>query len=77
MIIDLILDRKDGCEYNAKEFYNDIMEYSTIFDGIGDKITFAMDYGTEKDVKKALCDYIIDNEYNPKICDFINNEKWL
>lgn len=77
MIIDLILDRADGCGYNAKEFYNDIIEYSTIFDGIGEKITFAMDYGTEKDVKKALCDYIIDNEYNPKICDFINSKNWL
>ena len=77
MIIDLILDRKDGCGYNAKEFYNEIMEYSTIFDGIGDKITFAMDYGTEKDVQKALCNYIIDNEYNPNICDFINSKNWL
>lgn len=27
MIIDLILDRKDGYRYNAHEFYGEVMEY--------------------------------------------------
>ena len=53
------------------------MSYSTIFDGIGDNITRAMDFGTEEDVKKALCDYVISNGYNIALCDYINNVNWL
>jgi len=30
MIIDLILDRKDGYRYNAHEFYGEVMEYIVI-----------------------------------------------
>ncbi len=77
MIIDLILDRQDGETYNAKSFYNSCIEYSTIFNGLADDITRAMDCGTEEDVKKALCDYIIRQEYNLKIIEFINSKNWL
>jgi hypothetical protein len=73
MIIDLILDRKDGDEYKAKSFYNDVVEYGSV--GYG--ISRAMDGGTEKDVKKALCRYIIDNEYNVDICNYIMSVDWL
>ena len=38
MIIDLILDRKDGYRYNAHEFYGEVMEYGEI----GFEITRAM-----------------------------------
>ena len=72
MIIDRILDRKDGHPYRAKEFYNDVFNYGEI----GFDITRAMDSGSEKDVKKALCNYIM-GEYNPKICDYINKVQWL
>ena len=48
MIIDLILDRQRGEKYRPDRFYRDCMEYSAIFDGIGDDITRAMDFGTEK-----------------------------
>ena len=74
MIIDQILDRKDGIRYNPKDFYNYCMGY---MDGIGDDISRAMDYGTETDVKKALCDYIIEQEYNPEICLYVCSVKWL
>lgn len=83
MIIDSILDRKDNAEYkgidkyNAKQFYSECMHYNTIFEGVADNITKAMDYGTEEDVKKALCDYVIGNGYNIAICDFINSVNWL
>ena len=83
MIIDLILDRKDRTDchmtdtYNAHDFYIECMEYNGIFEGIADGITKAMDYGTEAEVKKELCNYIIDNGYNEKICDFINSVNWL
>ena len=79
MIIDLILDRKDDAEYdgidtyNAHDFYIDCLGYGTIADGI----TNAMDYGSETDVKRELCKYIIKNEYNEKICDYINSVNWL
>ena len=79
MIIDRILDRKDNAkdygfdEYSPHDFYFDVLVYGRI----GDNITIAMDYGTEEDVKKALCDYVIDNEYNPDICNYINSVNWL
>ena len=74
MIIDLILDRKGGSSYKAKEFYDDVMAYE---EGTDYKISRALDGGTEKDVRKALCDYIINNDYNPKICNYINKVTWL
>ena len=37
----------------------------------------AMDGGEEKDVVSALCAYIMQNEYNPEICDYIHSVKWL
>ena len=79
MVIDLILDRKDNAEYdgidtyNAHDFYIGCLRYGPIADGI----TNAMDYGSETDVKRELCKYIIKNEYNEKICDYINSVKWL
>lgn len=74
MIIDLILDRKHGFPYNAKEFYKNVMLYE---EGTDFEISRALDGGTEKDVKKALCDYVIENGYNPSICNYINKTTWL
>ena len=78
MIIDLILDRKDNEEegvfnYNPREFYHDVLGYGEI----GHDITFAMDIGTEECVKRTLREYIINNGYNPDICDYINSVNWL
>ena len=65
-------------KYNPRKFYHKVMGY---IDGAGDvyadKITYAMDYGTEENVKSALCEYVINNEYNPEICDYINSVQWL
>lgn len=72
MIIDLILDRKCGELYNAKDFYNRVFEY-----GNAHYIDYAMDYGSEKDVCAALCKYIDENDYNPKIKDYIKSVRWL
>ena len=82
MIIDLILDRKDNLQegiksYNAHDFYMDCMDYNSIFNGIANGITRAMDGGTETDVKRELCKYITNNGYNPSICDFIKSVSWL
>ena len=75
MIIDLILDRKEGygTPYNTREFYNDVTAYE---EGTDYKISRALDGGSEKDVKKALCEYVM-GEYNPKICNYINSVSWL
>ena len=77
MIIDLILDREEGCEYDPKEFYTRVKEYEDDFDGIEPEISRALDSGTEKDVKKALCDYVRYCGYNPDICNYINSVSWL
>jgi len=93
MIIDLILDRRDdekdiengitevtmfngetrSLYYSPRKFYHNIMSYGEI----GYEISRAMDYGTNKDVQKALCNYIVNNDYNTDICDYINSVEWL
>ena len=74
MIIDLILDRKDGNSYNAREFYFSVLEYGG---PNAERITRAMDSGTEQHVKHELCAYILENDYSPEICDYINGQSWL
>lgn len=73
MIIDLILERKDGTKYSPKKFYNDVTGYGEI----GWDISEALDSGEESDVKIMLSNYIIDNDYNPDIIDYINSVQWL
>ena len=73
MIIDRILDRKDGQRYSAREFYWDCAGYGKV----GDYICYCMDELEEIDVKAAICKYIIDNEYNPDICGYVWSVDWL
>ncbi len=75
MIIDLILDRKDGIPYNPYDFYTSVMKYE---EDIAPTypISTALDSGTEEEVKKAICHYIIDYDYPPAICDYINSKQW-
>lgn len=73
MIIDLILDRRAGDDYSARDFYFDVMGYGPI----GYEITRAMDGGTENDIRRALCSYIRENGYNPEICKYVNSVSWL
>lgn len=78
MLIDAILDRKYEREngifrYDPRELYNYINGWAG---NIYDSVAHAMDEGTEKDVKQALCDYI-DTEYPAHIKDFVNSVDWL
>ena len=73
MIIDIILDRKDGKTYDAKKFYDDISEYGNT----GWGITSALDGGTNEDVQNALCDYVLAYGYNESICDYIRSLEWV
>ena len=87
MIIDLILDRRDdemrGIEmcginpYDPAEFYRECMQYSAVFDGIGDEITRAMDFGTEDDVRDAICNYIVLNGYNVRLFSYVRSRNWI
>jgi hypothetical protein len=87
MIVDLILNRKEGrnlstngngnlrasSHYDAKTFYNDVTSYGEI----GHAIAEALDNGEEVDVKRTLCDYINYGDYNPTLCDYINSVQWI
>lgn len=76
MLIDLILDRKDGQPYNAKKFYDAVTSYLDTFPCyIG--VARALDGGTEADVIDELCDYIKSQDYNLDLCDYISSVKWL
>lgn len=44
---------------------------------LSDPITRAMDEQPEQVVKFELCRYVIENGYNPEICDYINSVNWL
>ena len=76
MIIDEILDRKDGGTYDAKDFCSFVMEEESIWDLPRD-ISRALDSGENEDVQKALCNYIIEQGYNPAICDFVKSQVWI
>ena len=73
MIIDGILDRKDGEPYDPKTFYNYCMGYGEISHGI----TRAMDSGSNRDVQEELADYIIENDYNRDIIEYIYSKDWI
>lgn len=78
MIIDLILDRRDGMRrgensYKPHDFYFDCLAYGDISAGI----TQAMDGGTEHDVKRELIKYIVGNNYSLDIIDFILSAWWI
>ena len=46
MIIDLILDRRDGRHYSAHDFYLEVRKYERLGVGThGEDISLAMDYG--------------------------------
>lgn len=76
MITDLILDRKEGSRYNPHDFYMYIGT-SPLYGGLSNPICYAMDYGTNKDVQNALCDYIAKGNYNPEIKHYIRSVNWI
>lgn len=78
MIVDLILDRRDGMKhgedcYKPHDFYFGCLAYGDISTGI----TQAMDEGAEHDVKRELIKYIAENNYSLDIIDFILSVWWI
>lgn len=76
MIIDLILDRKDGAIFRAWEFGNEIADYAEIFD-FAKPIRDAIANENEEATKKALCEYVREQGYNEQICEYINSVNWV
>lgn len=74
MIIDAILDRKDGLPYTEKEARY-IYNQATFF-GM-DYLARAFDIGTNEDCQKALAKYIDDNEYNESIKNYVFSVNWV
>lgn len=77
MVIDVILDRKGGVPYSPDKFYRYAMGESEVFGGLFDGLTRAMDFGTEEDVRRELKKYIIEQGYNPEICNYIDSVSWF
>ena len=84
MIIDLIIVRKDrleytpqGDNYSPKKFYDDVMGYYNSFPEIVLPLANALDSGEENDVRKALANYIINQNYSIDLVKWIFTKKWL
>lgn len=75
MIIDLILDAKDG-DYIARGFYNRVNQYESEYDSNW-PITRALEGGANDDVVDRLCEYVDDNCYDPTIKEFIRSFTWV
>lgn len=76
MLIDIILDRKDGVPYNPKEFIKDVKYYEKFFK-FGHAISDAFEAGDEEGVKDALIDYIKKYGYdNNSLRRWIQSQNW-
>ena len=75
MIIDLILDRRDGKSFDPCEFAFEVHDYARIFECAAPIIS-ALESKCEQAVKHALCGYVLSGGYNPEICDYINGVCW-
>lgn len=75
MIIDVILDRKDGAiNYVPATHLKAIYDYAT--DAHMSDIAAAVDGGTEDDVKAALMRYITMCGYPTALLDYITSVRW-
>lgn len=70
MIIDNILDRKDGFTFDREEFIENCM-----VEGF-EKIAAAFFINDERAAKCELCDYIINQGYAANICGYIWSTNW-
>jgi hypothetical protein len=77
MLIDLILDRRDGCKYDPVDFAFGVNDYAQIWPDLCGPVLAALSSHVEQAVKHALCGYVLGAGYNPEICDYINSVAWL
>ena len=76
MLIDLILDRRDGCKFDPVDFAFGVNDYAAIFACVR-PVLDALATKCEQAVKYALCGYVLSCGYDPEICDYINAVSWL
>lgn len=76
MLIDIILGRRDGEEYNARRLYSYLQKEGNVFPFYWD-IARVMDEGTEEDVKETLCRYVKEHGYRQELCDYVRSVEWL
>lgn len=76
MLIDKILDRRDGEEYSPRDLYDYLQEEGEVFDFYWD-FARIMDEGTEEEMQEALCEYVVAHGYRPELCDYIRSVDWL
>lgn len=75
MIIDIILDRKDGAiSYDASKHLKAFYDYAT--DAGMTELATAVDGGTEDDVKATLMCYISTCGYPLELLDYIARVHW-
>lgn len=75
MIIDIILDRKDGAfDYAPETHLKAIYDYAT--DARMTDLARALDSGNEDDVKAALMRYIVACGYPTALLDYIAGVRW-
>lgn len=78
MIIDSILDRRDGRHYSAHDFYLEVRKYERLGVGThGEDISLAMDYGDNRDVQRVLYQYVQRNGYPADIESYIRSQIWV
>lgn len=75
MIIDIILDRKEGAiDYAPETHLKAIYDYAT--DAGMTELATAVDGGNEADVRAALMRYIVACGYPTALLDYIANRRW-
>lgn len=72
MLVDFILDRMEGVEYDQRVLYAYCQE-EEIYWGVAR----ALDGGDNEDIRRELCGYIEDEGYNMDICEYIRSVNWL
>ena len=75
MIIDEVLNRKDGQPYEPKALYDYVTRCLDV-DG-AEQIATALDSGENRDVQNALCYYIDAHEYRPALKQYIQSVQWI
>lgn len=73
MLIDQILDRRDGCRYSAKELYYYCMES---INPHCQAVSAALDSNDDEAVKRALISYLLYGLYPLDIINFVLSVKW-
>lgn len=77
MLIDVILDRKDGAKYDPLDFAFAVNDYAGVFPELMQPVLKALESKDERRVKHALCGYVLEGGYNSEICDYVNSVNWL